>query len=124
MVILKETKRNRFFFFNLFLGSGNSPNNSLLLDSFKRACSSEIIIVVSSTCLKGKVILEHYGAGKQLYDIGLIGSGDMTVEAAYTKLCYLIGCGYDNNKIKSLFSQNLRGEITTEKYNHDSLLII
>lgn len=65
---------------------------------------------MTSNCLKGKVVLEHYGAGKQLYDVGLIGAGDMTVEAAFTKLSYLLELDIPTKKVKELFLKNMRGE--------------
>jgi L-asparaginase len=47
-----------------------------------------------------------------LKKIGVVSGGDMTTEAALTKLMHLLGQNYSNDKIKKEITFNLRGEIT------------
>ena len=47
-----------------------------------------------------------------LKKIGIISGGDMTTEAALTKLMHLLGQNFSNAKIKKKITSNLRGEIT------------
>ena len=39
-----------------------------------------------------------------------VSGGDMTIEAAVTKLYYLFSCGYDKETIREKMEQNLCGE--------------
>ncbi len=40
----------------------------------------------------------------------------MTVEAAYTKLSFLLGCGLPLEEVKNLMGENLRGELTRKQH--------
>uniref|UniRef100_A0A8C6TJ21 asparaginase n=1 Tax=Neogobius melanostomus TaxID=47308 RepID=A0A8C6TJ21_9GOBI len=71
-------------------GSGNAPDNRKdLLEELKKATNSGVIIINCTQCLRGKVSTS-YATGKVLIDAGLIGGGDMTSEAALSKLSYVL----------------------------------
>ena len=53
-----------------------------------------------------------YATGKALADAGVVSGGDMTTEGALAKLFVLMGEYSDNEKVKELLGQNLKGEIT------------
>ena len=54
-----------------------------------------------------------YAASCDMDRFGVVGAGDITIEAAITKMMYLLG-SYPNDKehVKQRLSNSLRGEIT------------
>ncbi len=57
-----------------------------------------------------------YATGNALAQAGVISGFDMTVEAALTKLHYLLSQSLSPNEIRQLMQQNLRGELTDTQY--------
>lgn len=65
---------------------------------------------------QGGVLLSKYEVGQALQSAGIVSGGDMTTEAAATKLAYLFGRLGDSAKVKEVIGVNLRGELSpTEK---------
>ncbi|KAF3701236.1 60 kDa lysophospholipase [Channa argus] len=96
-------------------GSGNAPDNRPdLLAELRKATDSGIIMINCTQCLRGTVSAS-YATGKVLMDAGLIPGGDMTPEAALSKLSYVLGKkDFDLNSKKTMISENLRGEMSAE----------
>jgi L-asparaginase len=72
-------------------GSGNAPTARWFIDALSSAIKSGVIIVNVSQCPGGMVQQGRYETSKELAGIGVIGGGDMTTEAAITKL--MLGLG-------------------------------
>ncbi|TNM95457.1 hypothetical protein fugu_016540 [Takifugu bimaculatus] len=96
-------------------GSGNAPDNRRdLLEELKKATDAGVIIINCTQCLRGTVSTS-YATGKVLMDAGLIAGGDMTPEAALSKLSYVLAkkeLSLDTKK--KLMAQNLRGEVSLD----------
>ncbi|MGI6730421.1 MAG: asparaginase [Anaerovoracaceae bacterium] len=94
-------------------GAGNIPENKgALLKILKKAKENGTIIVVCTQCLRGSAIIGEYEASRELAKAGAVSGYDMTVEAAVTKLYYLLSLGLDMETIKKHMETNLRGELS------------
>lgn len=92
-------------------GAGNVPDQ--LVPVLKQANKLHIPIVVLSQCSQGITQMQLYQVGFQTLEEGAIPGNDMTLEAAVTKLMWILAYTKDMKKIKQLFSTNLAGEVTT-----------
>jgi glutamyl-tRNA(Gln) amidotransferase subunit D len=75
--------------------------------------SSGIPVVMSSQCLSGRICMRVYTNGRLLREAGVIGDGaDWTPEAAYAKLCWVLGQTKDAKEAARLMMSPVAGEIT------------
>lgn len=94
-------------------GVGNGPaDDRALMDALKAGTDRGVVIVNCTQCLHGTVHGGDYETGAALARAGLISGGDMTSEAALTKLYYLFSAGYAPEEVKTLMGTDLRGELT------------
>ena len=72
-------------------GAGNAPDqNSAFLDVLKRAHERGVVVVNITQCSLG-VVEAHYATGTALAENGVLAGSDMSVEAALTKLGWMLG---------------------------------
>lgn len=91
----------------------NMENANSILPEVKSLCDSGIPVVMSSQCIAGRLNMNVYTAGRLLQDAGVIGNGmDWTPEAAYTKLCWVMGHEKDRKKVEKEMLTPVAGEIT------------
>ncbi len=93
-------------------GVGNAPQAPALLQALTDAAIRGTVIVNCTQCFKGKVNMGGYATGNALRQSGVIGGFDMTLEAALTKLHYLLSQPLDAGQIRLQMQTNLRGELT------------
>jgi glutamyl-tRNA(Gln) amidotransferase subunit D len=77
----------------------------------KKLVDEGTIIVMTSTCLFGRVNMNIYSKGRDLLEMGVIPGEDMLPETAFVKLAWLLG-NHSADETKKLIRKNLRGEIT------------
>ncbi len=90
-------------------GAGNTPTSPWFLEALSRAISRGVTILNITQCIAGGVS-PIYESGIRLSGAGVISGGDMTVEAALTKLMYVLGRTTCLETIRADLSRPLRGE--------------
>ncbi len=93
-------------------GSGNVPTTRWLISCIKRAIKKNIIVLNITQCEGGRVVMGQYETSIELIKAGVISGKDMTVEAAITKLMFLLGQGLNTDDVKMYLNKSLRGEIS------------
>lgn len=96
----------------LSYGVGNAPQDPDLLQVLTLANQAGIVIVNLSQCHRGRVNMSGYATGNSLMQCGVISGHDMTVEAALTKLHWLLSKGLGSDEIKHNMQQNIKGELS------------
>lgn len=93
-------------------GSGNAPQQQWLVDALTDATSRGKTIVNITQCSTGRVKMSLYETGRQLLAAGIISGHDMTVEAALTKLMFLLGSNMPPEEVRRMMRCNIAGEIS------------
>ena len=94
-------------------GKGNIPDYDPALSRIiSEASKCGTIVVVCTQCPAGTVSLGAYEAGSALVRAGAVSGGNMTTEAAITKLTYLLSKDLPKDEIRRLMQTDLRGELT------------
>jgi lysophospholipase len=91
-------------------GAGNMPLS--IIPSLSKAVKRGVAIVNVTQCLHGSVS-DAYEPARKLVEAGIMLGYDMTMEAAYTKMVYLLSRPeMSPEEVGKKMSANIRGELT------------
>ncbi|SNC66058.1 asparaginase [Hymenobacter gelipurpurascens] len=93
-------------------GSGNAPTAPWFLRCLQDAAERGVYLLNVSQCEEGRVLQGRYETSAHLTGLGIMGGDDITVEAAITKLMFVLGLNQEPEVTRRLLTQDLRGEIT------------
>ena len=111
---LRDIVKRRKGIVLLGYGTGNMPVDEKhgILPVIKESTESGIPVMIGTQCVLGPTNLGLYRVGKEILDAGAIPSIDMTPEATYTKLMWVLGQTNDIKLIKSKMLKSYVGEIS------------
>lgn len=92
-------------------GSGNTMNHDWFIRLLSKAIEKGIILYNVSQCSGGEVIQGRYETSKRLKEIGVLSGGDITTEAAITKLMFLLANEKSLEDVKRKLVIPLNGEM-------------
>ncbi len=95
-------------------GVGNMPSEEPGLAAvISDTIASGVPLVVASQCPQADVLLGHYEAGHALAQAGAISARDMTIEAVYAKLVFLLCQGLAAEEIAHWMVTDIAGELSS-----------
>jgi len=94
-------------------GVGNVPSQEPgLTGVVERVIAAGTTVIVTSQCHESEVLLGHYEAGDALARSGAVGSRDMTLEAAYAKVQFLLSQGLTGDDLAGWMGRSIAGELS------------
>lgn len=85
-----------------------------LLEKLRMLRQQGIVVVACSQCLYEPSNFTIYEVGRKLLEAGVTPAGDMTTEAAVTKLMWALGQTDNPDEVRRIFTTNLCGEVSEE----------
>ena len=95
-------------------GVGDVPSDEPgLTDVFADVIAQGVPVVVVSQCEQAYTLVGRYEVGDAIAKAGAVGAVDMTFEAAYAKIVFLLSQGLRGEELAAWIGKPLAGELTT-----------
>ncbi|GAB3013542.1 asparaginase [Streptomyces pseudoechinosporeus] len=95
-------------------GAGEGPSDEKgLAEAIEELVAHKVPVVITSQCVQAHIDLHKYAAGEFLHRAGAIGVKDMTFEAVYVKLTFLLSQGLTGQDVTDWLLTDLVGELTS-----------
>jgi L-asparaginase len=107
---LFDVKRVKGIVLSTF-GSGNGPNHPLMIEMIGRFIIDGGLVLNITQCYSGAVQLGKYDSSKQFLNVGVLGGGTLTTEAAITKMMFVLANYKNDTRIRELLTTSLCGEM-------------
>ena len=96
-------------------GSGLGHVSEGMFPSLERAVKNEIVVVMTSQCIWGRVHMNVYSTGRDLLRMGVIPLADMLPETALVKLMWALANEKSVAEVKAVMMKNLAGELSDRR---------
>lgn len=94
-------------------GVGNVPSDEPgLTEAISEAIEADVPVIVASQCQQAVVLVGHYEASDAIARAGAVGAVDMTLEAAYAKIVFLLSQGLRGKELAAWIPKPIAGELT------------
>lgn len=93
-------------------GVGNAPSNEPgFVEVLGELVRAGVPVVIASQCVQAEVVLGAYETGDVLAAAGCVGAADMTLEATYAKLVFLLSQGLTGRQIAEWMRKPIASEL-------------
>ncbi|MEO1255381.1 MAG: asparaginase [Bacteroidota bacterium] len=92
-------------------GSGNTMSFDWFTKCLIESIQDGKVLLNVSQCIGGEVEQGRYETSKELNEIGVLSGGDITTEAAVTKLMFVLGHAKSRSELESMLSYSIAGEM-------------
>jgi glutamyl-tRNA(Gln) amidotransferase subunit D len=99
-------------------GLGHIPEK--LYETVKRAKEEDVVLIMTSQCISGRIDMNVYSTGRELLAMGVVPGEDMLPETALVKLMWLLGKGETTDSVRRQVRENVAGEITEISHADES----
>jgi glutamyl-tRNA(Gln) amidotransferase subunit D len=96
----------------LLEGSGLGHVSKRCFGAIQNAVSQGVVVALASQCIWGRVNMNVYDTGRDLFELGVVPTDDMFAETALVKLMWSLGQTSDPEAAKKLFKTNVTGEFS------------
>jgi len=96
-------------------GSGLGHVSEAMFPALERAIKNEIVVVMTSQCIWGRVHMNVYSTGRDLLSMGVVPLADMLPETALVKLMWALANEKSAAEVKAVMTKNLAGELSDRR---------
>lgn len=91
----------------------NDRHAKPIIGKIKELVASDVVVVMASQCISGRINMNVYTSGRMLREAGVIGHlADWTPECAFAKLSWVLGHEKNAKRAKEEMMKNLVGEMS------------